>query len=421
MARRHRICFPGKIILILISLFSVQSLFAQQKNLDYFVTSGLQNSPLLKDYKNRLKSAVIDSMRIKAGQGIQVNATGNNLYSPVVRGWGYDEVKTDIAELNAVVQISKEITWNKNLQSKYEAIRLQNQAVLIEGNLSAKDLKKTIISQYILTFGDQQYYELNSEVLDLLRQEELIVKKLTESGSYRQTEYLSFVVNIRQQELVAKKSDLQYKVDFETLNYLCGIFDTASYALAAPDLMPIQSNGMRNTLFYKQFVTDSLKLVNAGRQIDYTYQPKLSVFADGGYLSSLLVAPWKNFGISAGITLTVPIYDGRQRQMQHKQLAISESIRSNYQSFFENQYNQQITLLRHQLISLDQIEAKTIEQKIYVHALVDANRVLLTTGDIPVNEYLLSVNNYQNTHSMLVENKIERFRIINELNYWSEK
>ncbi len=358
MDRRLRIFFSGKVILILISLFSVQSLFAQQKDLDYFVNSGLRNSPLLKDYTNRVKSSVIDSMRIKAEQGIQVNATGNNLYAPVVRGWGYDEVKTDIAELSAVVQISKEITWNKNLKNKYEAIRLQNQSALIEGNLSAKDLKKTIISQYIITFGDQQFHELNSEVLTLLRQEELIVKKLAESGSYRQTEYLSFIVNIRQQELVAEKSDLQYKADFETLNYLCGIFDTASYALTAPDLISIPSDRIRSTLFYRQFVTDSLKLVNADRQIDYNYKPKLSVFADGGYLSSLLATPWKNFGISAGLTLTVPVYDGRQRQMQHSQVAISESTRSNYQSFFENQYRQQITLLRHQLTSLDQIEVK---------------------------------------------------------------
>lgn len=410
-----------QILIIFAGILSVQGLNAQQKNLDYFVTSGLQNSPLLKDYTNRVKSAVIDSMRIKAGQGIQVNATGNNIYAPVVRGWGYDEVKTDIAELSAVVQISKEITWNKNLRNKYEAIRLQNQSALIEGNLSAKDLKKTIISQYILTFSDQQYYQLNSEVLALLRQEELIVKKLAESGSYRQTEYLSFVVNTRQQELVAERSGLQYKADFETLNYLCGIFDTASYVLAAPDLMSIPSNGMRNTLFYRQFVTDSLKLANADRQIDYTYQPKLSLFADGGYLSSLLATPWKNFGISAGFTLTVPVYDGRQRQMQHNQVAISESTRLNYQSFFENQYIQQITLLRHQLTSLDQIEAKMLEQKNYVRALVDANLVLLETGDIPVNEYLLSVNNYLNTNSMLIENSIEQFRIINELNYWSEK
>ncbi|MCX6334550.1 MAG: hypothetical protein NT092_09630, partial [Bacteroidia bacterium] len=291
--------FARQLLIVFAGILFIQSLNAQQKSLDYFVNSGLQNSPLLKDYNGRVKSALIDSMRIKAGQGIQVNATSNNFYAPVVNGWGYDEVKTDIAELSAVVQISKEITWGKNMQNKYEAIRLQNQSVLIEGNLSAKELKKTIVSQYILTYGDQQFYELNSEVLALLRQEELVVKKLAEIGFYRQTEYLSFIVNIRQQEIVAEKYDYQFKTDFETLNYLCGIFDTVCYALTDPDLSTITPAGMRNTLFYRQFITDSLKLINADRQIIYNYQPKLSVFADGGYLSSLLATPWKNFGISA--------------------------------------------------------------------------------------------------------------------------
>lgn len=107
----HRFCL---IFIILIGTFFIQLLNAQQQNLDYFLKSGLQNSPLLKDYNNRVKSAIIDSMRIKAGQGIQVNASSVNSYAPVIRGWGYDEIKTDIAQLSAIVQISKE----NNLEQK---------------------------------------------------------------------------------------------------------------------------------------------------------------------------------------------------------------------------------------------------------------------------------------------------------------
>lgn len=300
-------------------------------------------------------------------------------------------------------------------------MRLQNQASLLEGSLSAKDLKKTIISQYILAYSDQQYYELNSEVLDFLRQQEIIVKKLAESGFYRQTEYLSFVVNMRQQEIVTEQFSFQFNTDYETLNYLCGIFDTTRYVLENPDLISIPSAEIRNTLFFRQFVVDSLNLINSDRRIDFDYQPKLSVFADGGYLSSLAVTPWKNFGISAGLSLTVPIYDGKQKQMQHNQITISESTRSNYKDFFKNQYRQQIALLERQLSSIGQISKKTLEQQKYSRALVDANRILLNSGDISVNDYLLSVNNYLNANNMLIENTIERFRIINELNYWTEK
>jgi outer membrane protein TolC len=410
-----------RIIVIFLCIFFMQILDAQEQNLNYFLTLGLKNSPFLKDYGNRVKSALIDSMRIRAGQGIQVNATSLNSYAPVVKKWGYDEVKTDIAQVSALVEISKEITWNSSLRNKYKAIRLQNQSTLLEGSLSEKDLKKAIISQYILAYGDQQNYKLNSEVFDVLKKEEQIVRKLTEQGIYKQTEYLSFLVNVRQQELVKAQSHFQFKTDLESLNYLCGKFDTTLVLLAEPDLVPDPPADLHKTIFYRQFLTDSLKLINADQQINLDYKPRLSVYADGGYLSSLALTPWKNFGASVGLSLTMPIYDGRQRKMQHDQIAISETSRSYYLGFFRNQYQQQVAMLNRQLASIDKINRQTIEQMTYAQTLIDANRLLINSGDIPVTDYLLSINTYLNAKNLLIENSLARYKIINELNYWSEK
>jgi outer membrane protein TolC len=410
-----------RIVALVPCIFLFLVINAQQQNLDYYLTAGLNNSPLLQDYKNRIKSALIDSMRIKAGQGIQVNAASDNSYAPVIRNWGYDEVKTDIAQVSALVGISKEIKGSSNLSNRYQAIRLQNLSTTLEGSLSEKDLKKEITSLYILAYGDQQNYRLNSQVLEILKQEEQIVKRLTEQGIYKQTEYLSFLVNVRQQEIITLQSDFQFKTDLESLNYACGIFDASIVVLAEPDLDANLPAELHKTVFYRQFITDSLKLLNAGRQIDFDYRPSLSVYADGGYLSSLALTPWKNFGASIGLSLSVPIYDGRQRKMQHDQIAISEASRSNYLSFFENRYSQQISMLRRQLASADQITRQTKEQMTYVQTLIDANRLLLNSGDIPVTDYLLSINNYLNAKSLLIENTMTRFRIVNELNYWSEK
>jgi outer membrane protein TolC len=410
-----------RIHIVILSVLFFQPINAQQHDLAYFLTLGLQNSPLLIDYQNRLKSALIDSMRIRAGQGIQINASSFNSYAPVIHGWGYDEVKTDIAQVSALVGISKEIIGNNNLRNKYQAIRLQNQSTYIEGSLSEKELKKTIIAQYILTYGDQQQFTLNSEVLGLLRQEEEIVKTLAEHGIYKQTEYLSLLVNLNQQALITSQMDYRFKTDYEYLNYLCGIFDTSYVSLSAPDLAVNISALPLKTIFIRQFEIDSLKLVNANQQIDFNYRPKLSVYADGGYLSSLVQTPWKNFGFSAGLSLTVPIYDGRQKKMQHDQLAISEITRMNYHNFFMNQYRQQITMLTRQLTSIDQLARQTREQLKYTQALVDANRLLLNSGDIPITDYLLSLANYRTAKNLLIENTLARFNIINELNYWSEK
>jgi outer membrane protein TolC len=410
-----------RILALLSGIFLLQLMNAQQQNLNYFITRGLQNSPLLIDYQNRLKSGLIDSMRLRAGLGIQINASSVNTYAPIIHGWGYDEVKTDIAQVSALVGISKEITGNSNLRNKYQTIRLQNQSTFLEGSLSEKELKKTIIAQYILTYGDQQQFTLNSEVLGFLRQEEEIVKKLTEQGIYKQTEYLSLLVNLRQQELITAQAGYRFKTDFESLNYLCGIFDTVCVNLSDPDLLVNTPAEPQKTIFYKQFEIDSLKLINTDQKINFDYRPKLSVYADGGYLSSMAQTPWKNFGLSAGLSLKVPIYDGRQKKMQHDQLAVSEATRMNYQNFFWNQYRQQIAMLTHQLTSNDQIARQTREQMTYAQTLVDANRLLLNSGDISVTDYLMSINNYLTAKNLLIDNTLTRFYIINELNYWSEK
>ncbi len=410
-----------KIFIVFLAMSWFPGMTAQQQDLNYYLGQGLQNSPVLKDYQNRLRSALIDSLRLKSGQGIQVNAASINSYAPVFKGWGYDEVKTDIFQVGTMVNISKEIKGNSHLLNKYQALSLQNQSVILEGSLSEKELKKEIIARYILAYGDQKQHRVNSDVLEVLKQEEQIVKRLTEQGVLKQTEYLSLLVSLKQQELITSQSANQTRTDIETLNYICGIFDTTAVALAEPDLNLSIPAEVNRTLFYRQFVTDSLRLANIDRQINFDYRPRLSLYADGGYLSSLAYTPWKNFGLSAGLTITVPIYDGHQRKMQHDQVAISEESRAGYQQYFTGRYRQQIAMLTRQLMSNDMVGRRAREQLKYAQTLVEANRLLLNSGDIPVTDYLISVSNYLAIQTMLTENTLTRFNLINELNYWCGK
>jgi outer membrane protein TolC len=410
-----------RIQFLLLGILVLEVLNAQQQNLDYFIKQGLQNSPLLKDYQNRLRSGQIDSLRLKATLGFQINATSMNSYAPVINGWGYDEVKTDIANVSALAGITRDIIGNNNIRNKYQALHLQSQSTSIEGNLSEKDLKKSIISQYILAYGDLQQHLLNSDVLDVLRQEEQLAKKLAEEGVYKQTEYLSLLVGLRQQEIVTLQSGIQYKADLELLNAMCGIYDTVCIELSDPGIAVSTPSALHNTPFYRQFETDSMKLINADRQINFDYRPKLSLYADGGYYSSLSYMPGKNFGMSAGLSLTMPIYDGGQRKMQHDQIAISEDTRKDYRNFFVSQYRQQIAMLTRQLAYHDPLISQCTEQLAYAQTLIDANRLLLRTGDISITDYLLAVRFFLNAKNLLIENRLTRYRIINEINYWSQQ
>src|SRR6266540_1358134 len=95
------------LLYIVFFLLSVVLCKAQKNTLDYFVKQSLTNSPLLKDYENRRLSLSLDSQIIKAAQKPQVNFVSNNMYAPVISGWGYDEIITNKAQISAMVQASK--------------------------------------------------------------------------------------------------------------------------------------------------------------------------------------------------------------------------------------------------------------------------------------------------------------------------
>ena len=407
-------------LLFVILLFHLSS-FSQDKNLEYYIQTGIQNSPLLKDYSNQQLANLVDSLRIIAGYKMQIEGVSTNTYAPTVGGWGYDGAITNGANFSELLKVSKRLVGKENMGSQNEAIRLLNESLTLSGKVTVLDLKKSITAQYITAFGNWQQYQFNNELLSLLKKEESILKSLAEKGVYRQTDYLSFIVTIHQQELVISQVRMQFNNEFATLNYLCGIKDTAAATLAEPKLDPIHIAEVENTVFYQQYQVDSLKFKNSDAQIEYSYKPKVDLYADGGYLSSLNYQAYKNFGVSAGVTLTVPIYDGGQKKMQHDKIAIAEQTRQSYRDFFKKQYDQQVAQLSQQLVSTQQLIMQAYGQIRFTEALMEANRKLLETGDVRMADYILAISNYLTAKNIVIQNTVNKLQIINQINYWNRK
>lgn len=409
-----------KSFLLLIFSFVVLYVSAQTRDLNYFISEGLKNSPLLKEYQNQIARNRLDSMRVAAGLGFQVTAISNNSYAPVIKGWGYDQAITNGANVSALLSVSKELTGLNNRKNRYESIDLQNKTAVNAAGISEQELKKSIVSQYITAYSDEQQLNFNTTMLELLNKEELILRKLTESSIYRQTDYLTFCVSQRQQKILVENLKNQYLYDYLTLCYLCGIVDSSAPTLADPDLKVAERMpDISTSIFYQQFTIDSLKLQNTSKQIDFSYKPKITVFADGGYNSSFTYMPGRNFGTSAGITLSIPIYDGGQKKLQQSQLTIDEQNRTNYRNFFISQYQQQINKLTQQLRATELLTAQITEQIKYTQTLVEADQKLLEKGDIRIAEYIIAIGNYLSAKNMLSENTLAKYQIINELNYWN--
>ncbi len=410
-----------KYLLAVLFIFIGCSSFSQGHDMSYYILNAKRNNPLVSDYQNQILSLQLDSQILKASLGFQVNFLSMNSYAPIFKGWGYDPAITNIANVSGLIQASRNFLSRGNIMAQYRTIALQRQGLIDTILLSGQDLIRTITDQYITAYGDLLVLDFNKEVYELMKQEEAVLKKLTQASVYKQTDYLTFYVTMQQQELLFLQGQIQYNSDYLTLNYLSGIIDTTIERIEQPSLSDTVNTDFFNSVFYRRFVTDSLRLNNERDLIDFQYRPKIGTYADAGYNSSLQYNAYRNFGFSAGISLIIPIYDGRQKQMRQAQIDTRERTRQINRDFYVKQYRMQVELLKRQLVSIDTMVKKINEQIEYSHTLILANGKLLQTGDITMKDYVTAINNYLTARNLLTLNNVNRLKILNQIAYWNIK
>ena len=391
----------------------------QTRSLNYFVEQARITSPYINEFNNQVLSYRLDSLIFRSALKTQVNFISSNSYAPVIKGFGYDNVITNGANISGVVQASRNFFTKNNVTAELNVIRLQSQALFDTISITGQELTRTITEQYITAYGNQVALDFNQEIYDLLKKEEEVLKTLTQKSVYKQTDYLAFYVTMQQQQFTFLQSQIQYNADYLTLNYLAGVVDTAISRVERPAISDSLQIDFVNSIFYKRFITDSLRLEAEKRLIDFQYKPRLGAYTDAGYNSSLLTTPYKNFGVSFGVSLNVPIYDGHQKQYKYNKIDLLEKTRLNKKTFYINQYRQQIAQLNQQLKSTDLL-VNTINAQIkYINTLLSANAKLLETGDIKISDYVLAITNYINARNLLNQNYINRLRIVNQIRYWN--
>jgi len=392
----------------------------QTRTLDDFIQFAKENNSTLKNLQSQILSNQLDSQILKATTRTQVDFVSNEMYAPVIDGWGYDEIITNKAQVSAMAQATKTFLSKGNLATQYRKIALQNQALRDTLLLSQKDLIKAITEQYISTYGDQLTMEYTKELYDLLKKESDILKRLAQSNVIKQTEFLAFDITMQQQELSYLQAQIQYNADYLTLNYLAGIVDTTIIRIEEPRLEDTVVHDFYNSVFYKRYITDSLRIRNERKLINYSYRPTLTAFTDAGFNSSLQNTPYKNVGFSFGVNIKMPLYDGRQRTLKYQKLDIEERTRLTNKSFFMNQYNQQIAQLHIQLHATDELFEKIKQQVTYTKTLIQAYGKLLETSDVKITEVVIAITNYLNALNSYRQNLVSRFKILNQINYWNQ-
>ncbi len=391
--------------------------YNQTRNLSYYLDKGLQNSPLLKDYNNQVNSALVDSLLIRSSKLPQVEARSQLIYSPVYGKFGYDEVVTDGGLYTGVVGVNQNIFNRRDITNKFQSVNIQRQTAVNASKISVAELKRMISAQYIATFADFNELTFNKSFLDLAYRENEIVSRFVSQGLCKQTDFLSLQIETQSQEILVNQLSNQYEKDLRQLNQLCGINDSGIYEISFPEMTLPGFPDINKSPLFLQYKIDSLRIENEKTAIDVKYLLRMNWFADAGFLSS---TPWNfytHFGYSAGVSLSIPIYDGHQKDREKQKLSIAENTRSAYKSNFKNQYDQQTQQYNDELKSLRSITSQLEKQLSSSQQLVNALRGQLETGIIQMTEYITAIKNLRNINKNLSDNHIRIQLVINELNY----
>ncbi|MCX6301352.1 MAG: TolC family protein [Bacteroidia bacterium] len=404
------------IVVLLFFCFSVLSL-SQSRTLDYYLQEGIKNSPLLKDYYNQVSSALLDSLLIRSSKMPQVEAKSQLLYSPVFTNFGYDEVVTDGGNYQAVVSVSQNILNKREISNKFQAIDIQKQGAYNSTKLSVAEIKKIITEQYLISCADYNDLSFNKSFLELYYKENKITYQFVLNGLCKQTDYLSLQVETQSLEILVNQLKNQYETDMRLLNQLCGLNDTGFYDLNLPALEITGMAEISKSPLFMQYKIDSLRIVNDIAGIDMRYLPKMNWFADAGFLTATPFNFYRHFGFSAGINLSIPVYDGNQKEKEKQKLKLAENTRSSYLDNFTTRYYQQIQQLNSELKSFKNLEVQLQNQLATSEQLVNALRQQLESGVIQMTEYINAVKNYRSVTKTLSDNRIRILQVINEINF----
>ncbi|MEO5967402.1 MAG: TolC family protein, partial [Ferruginibacter sp.] len=380
-----------------------------------FLSIAEENSPLLNDFNNQILANKIDSIKLRALYGINVTGEGSASYAPVINGWGYDNALTNGQTVFAGAKVQKTLIGRNQINTRLASFNaIKNQLLSLNGK-AKQTIIKQVTDQYIATFLSQQLLENANYISKLLQQEDLVLQKLTRASAFKQTDYLSFKVTMQQTDLARQQLQAELQSNYLMLNLISGIVDTTITNLEVPQFKT-HSASFDSSIYRQTYVADSIKISNDAAIINYDYKPKISAFSDAGYQSSLIQTSYKNFGISIGFSISLPLYDGHTKKMLLTQNDLLQNTKQKYFELAKKQYEQAVLQLKQQIINYQNIILTAQEHTSYVLTLVEANAKQLPTGDVKTVDFIMSINNYLNLKVNIIQYQSTLYALQNQLN-----
>ena len=416
---------------ILLSILCFSGIVFGQFNLDYFINRALDNSPAIKNYSNLF---LINDLQRKLDEAqnssFQVYLTGDYLFAPHFNNnghllstnpgpnaIGYDVGITNGGLYSAMINVDKNIFNGALLDALKEQRTVQSKNYENKLNEEKHNLQKQVTDQYLNTLQSLQLYNLSKEIESNLENQLKITEDLVTKGLAKVQDYLLFKVEVRSQKINLDQTWQDYKDGIFQLYSICGIADTQTALIDTVSLN--LSTTSSQSSFLTQYHLDSLNTIAQQNVFESKYVPQIKLFFNTGLNAVEIDNIQRRFGLSAGVSLSMPILDGGQRNITEQQSLITQKINTDFKDYAANNISTQRRNARNKIESLKKNLDNFKEQIADYKKLLSISLEQLEKGNLSMIEYLTELRNYIDLQEKYISTGINYQLEISNYNYWS--
>ena len=378
------------------------------------------------------KIGALQGSIIKAQQNsFQVNVTSDVLFAPYFNNngrvistsispsssaYGYDAGVTNGGLYSAQINVTKQLfnkaaTANLLLQNK-----IKNNALSLTLQELEHNLIKTISDAYVTAYQLQLQEHFTQEILKDLQNRLQVIEVLVKHAVLQESDYLLLQLDIDSKKLELKQIQNNLRVALNQLFTLSGIAIERNIIIAEPDFNTAPST--KKEFFYLQkFKNDSLQIKADEAVFDNAYKPQITVYGNTGLNAVEIPNIPHKVGMSAGLQISIPIYDGKQRKFTHQQNLFKEQNLEFYKSNSEVQLSNNLQSITYQLDALNENKLLLDDQLEKQQNILEIYKGKLVQGQISIVDYLNVIQSYKLNKYTQIQMQTNMWLLQNQYNF----
>ncbi len=415
-----------------ILLFSAMtSLQAQEATLVYFVSKAKENTPTLLENNNLQKIGEIqNSIIIAQNKAFQVNATSEVLVAPYFdnngrfiditttpspRAYGYDVGITNGGLYSAQLNVTKNLFNQKMVDNLLFQNKIQNTTLALTAADIEHNLVKNITDAYIMAYQLQLQEDYTREILKDLENRLRVVDLLVKRAVLLESDYLLLELDVESKQLELQQIQNNLKTAISQLYSLSGTPVAETDSLSAPELTI--ANAPITSFYQRKFDNDSLQVAADQMVFENRYRPQISLYGNTGLNAVELTNIDRRIGMSAGLRLTLPIYDGNQRKYNAQQSELKKENLEFYKQNAEVQLKNNVQSIERQMTALEE-NMGLVEEQLGKHRnLLEIYKGKLVQGQVSIVDYLNVIQTYKVNVQTELQMRTNRWLLQSQYNF----